>query len=88
MSWIKLCETKKSLQAYHAEDLSKTHFVSRKPDLANQSAASSQKTKRLKLLKNQRIVFIGSAYERNIFNRLHIILVELTSQVLYFLMII
>jgi hypothetical protein len=30
MSWIKLCEIEKSWQTYHAENLSLTHFESRK----------------------------------------------------------
>jgi hypothetical protein len=30
MSWIKLCVTKRSWQTYHAENLSLTHFESRK----------------------------------------------------------
>ena len=66
MSWIKLCETEKSLQKYHSEDLSKTHFASRKPDLENPSAASSQKKRRLKLLKNQRILSVERDYEPQI----------------------
>ncbi len=44
MSWIKLCETKKSLQTYQAEGLSQANFESRKPNLMNQSASSSQMT--------------------------------------------
>ncbi len=48
MSWVKLCESEKSWQTYHTEELSLTHFESRKPDLANQNVATSQKLMRLK----------------------------------------
>uniref|UniRef100_UPI00273AD173 hypothetical protein n=1 Tax=Emticicia oligotrophica TaxID=312279 RepID=UPI00273AD173 len=45
---VKLCETEKIWQKYHSEDLSKTNVANNKPDLANPSAASSQKNMRLK----------------------------------------
>ncbi len=78
MSWIKLYVTEKNWQIYHAENLSLTHFASRKLDLANQSAASSQKIRRLQLLKKQRIRLVERDYEsksvklfrQNAFNKL------------------
>jgi len=68
MSWIKLCESEKSWQIYHSEDLSPTHFASRKTNKTTRVLPRRKKNMRLKLLKNQRILRVGSTFELKLSN--------------------
>ncbi len=56
MSWIKLCELKKSWHTYHSEDLSQANMQAENLKLSMRELSCQPKNMRLKFLKTQRIL--------------------------------